>query len=275
MLTRDRNLVTQLPKILLNTKMRFIALFALFTLVWACYPVADVSYSNPQDNGVMQWLIEFKTGEEKVQLNLRYTRENKDATKGSSWSNHSNTSFGITPDKLVGLTRDQAMSTTGANVKFELRRDAGTFHFEGWFKQGNGSGHFTFSPSASFVTQLDQLGFGRPTPEQQFSMALTNVGSELINELKAQGYEKFTLEQLVKMGNHGVGLEYVQGLKSAGYNVKTIDYLIKMRDHGVTLRFISGARRTWLQEPDGRRIDSHQRSWRHTGLHHPVHGRWL
>ncbi len=212
-------------------KLRLIALLGALALGWACYPAADVTYSNPQELGASQWLIEYRTGEDKVHMTMRYTRKRD---KGFGFSNNG---FMIAPDQLVGLTREQAMSS-GTNVKFQLRRDAGTFNFEGWFKEGNGSGHFTFAPSSSFANELNKQGYGSPTPEQQLSMALHDVGFALINELKSQDYERPTLEQLVKMGEHGARLEYVQGLKSLGYSVKSIDFLIKMRDHGVTVNFI-------------------------------------
>lgn len=213
-------------------KFRLLGLLGVLSLVWACYPVTDVIYST-QETTANQWLIEYRTGEEKVQLTMRYTHQREGGGYG-----YSNTGFSISPDQLVGLTREQAMSSSGNVVKFQLKRDAGTFNFEGWFKDGNGSGHFTFSPNASFAAELNRQGYGTPTPKQQLSMAMQDVGFGLINELKAQGYDLSTVDQLVKMGNHGVKLEYVQGLKQLGYNVKSVDYLIKMRDHGVTLNFI-------------------------------------
>lgn len=211
--------------------LRSAGLVAILAMAWACYPVAETSFSNPQDTGVMQWLIEQKTGESRLHMTLRYSRQNE---KGRSSSSNG---FMIAPEQLEGLTRAQMMSA-GTNVKFQLRRDAGTFHFEGWFREGNGSGHFNFSPNSSFATQLSQQGFGSPTPEQQLSLALNDIGFALIDELKSQGYDKPTLAQLVKMGHHGVRLEYVKGMGGLGYRVKSIDQLIKLRDHGVTLKFI-------------------------------------
>ena len=76
---------------------------------------------------------------------MRYRRH---GDSGFSYNNHG---FNVTLDQLSGLTREQVMSATGTNVRFQLKRDAGTFNFEGWFKEGNGSGHFTFSPNSSFA----------------------------------------------------------------------------------------------------------------------------
>lgn len=52
----------------------------------------------------------------------------------------------VAPESLQGLTREQAFSAAGTHVRFDLRRDAGTFACEGWFRQGSGSGHFNFIP---------------------------------------------------------------------------------------------------------------------------------
>jgi hypothetical protein len=222
---------TRIPIVLRSRKLALVGILGVLTLVLACYPATEVSYSNPQDSGSSQWLIEFRTGEEKVHLEMRYRRQ-----RDTGFS-YSNTGFMIAPDQLSGLTREQAMSS-GTTVKFQLKRDAGTFNFEGWFKEGNGSGHFTFSPNPGFAAELNRMGLGTPSPEQQHSLALHDIGFGLINELKAQGYEQPTLDQLVKMGEHGVRLDYVQGLKSLGYSVKYVEFLIKMRDHGVTVNFI-------------------------------------
>src|SRR5207244_6388454 len=83
---------------------RLVAVLGLLALMWACYPVTDATYSNPQDSGTGQWLIEFRTGEEKVHIEMRYERKSE---KG----NHSNSNgFSIDPGRFYGLTREQAMS---------------------------------------------------------------------------------------------------------------------------------------------------------------------
>src|SRR5688572_20722791 len=111
---------------------RNVALIAVFAFAVACYSASEVSYSNPQTTS-NQWLIEYKTDESKAQLTMHYRRERE---KGGF--NHSSTGFGIALDQLTGLSRDQMMSAAGNAVRFQLKRDAGTFNFEVWFKEGNG-----------------------------------------------------------------------------------------------------------------------------------------
>ena len=61
---------SKLSAALSNSKLRFLTLLGALTLFWACYPASQVSFSNPQESSVNQWLIEIKTGEPKVQLTL-------------------------------------------------------------------------------------------------------------------------------------------------------------------------------------------------------------
>jgi hypothetical protein len=225
--------MSRLNILLTDRRFRFVGLAAILSLLWSCYPTSKISYSNPQDSAAYQWLGEYKTTESKIQLTLRYRR-----LRDSGFS-YSDTGFSSTLDQLIGLTREQVFSS-GTNVKFQLKRDAGAFNLEGWFKDGNGSGHFTFSPNASFAAELDKQGFGRPTDEQLLSLAMNDTGFAFINELKAQGYDTSTVDQLVKLGNHGVNLDYLQGLKAMGYSVKSTELVTKMRDHGVNLSFIRG-----------------------------------
>ena len=210
-------------------KIRVMSVLAVLCLLWVCYPASEVAYSSPQ-NTVNQWLIEFRPTDSKLQLTLRYSR--------GGGSGFHNTGFAIELEKLTGLTREQLMSPMGTNVRFQLKRDAGTFDFEGWFKQGNGSGHFIFTGNSSFNSELSRLGFGRASEEQLLSLAMSDAGLAFINELKAQDYDTNTVEQLVRMANHGVRLEYLQGLKSLGYTVKSTDLVVRMKDHGVSLNFI-------------------------------------
>ena len=99
------------------------ALFGALSLLWACYPDAEVGYSNPQESTINQWMIEFRPSETKLQLTMRYRRQ------GETGFSYSNTGFGITLDQLTGLTREQVLSSPGTNVRFQLKRDAGTFNF--------------------------------------------------------------------------------------------------------------------------------------------------
>ena len=185
---------------------------------------------------ISQWLTNEKPQAEKVHLKLRY-RTGQTRNGGDSEFN-SSTAFHIPIARLSGLTPAQIMSATGGQVRFQLVRDAGTVECEGWFKDGHGSGHFVFKPSAGFAAELTRRGYDAPTSEQQFMMAIHSVDLNLIDELRVQGFQQPTTSQLVRMGTHGVRLEYVKELHELGYRVKSVEELITMVDHGVSLRYI-------------------------------------
>ena len=113
------------------------ALAALFAtaLMLVCFPESGVVVAGAQERFAGQWLVEYKPGSEKVQLTLSFREERTDA-KGGTHTNSWNTTNDIEPAKLQGLTREQAFSPGGANVRFQLRREAGTFNCEGWFRNG-------------------------------------------------------------------------------------------------------------------------------------------
>ncbi|HYJ88115.1 MAG TPA: hypothetical protein VEW46_18755 [Pyrinomonadaceae bacterium] len=185
---------------------------------------------------ISQWLTNAKPQADKVHLKLRY-RMGQSKKDGDSDFN-SSTAFHIPIARLSGLTPAQITSTTGGQVRFQLVRDAGTLDCEGWFKDGQGAGHFTFKPNATFASELTKRGYGAPSSEQQFMMAIHDVDLSLVDELRLQSFQQPTLSQLVRMGTHGVRLDYVKELHGLGYRVKSVDELIRMVDHGVSLRYI-------------------------------------
>ena len=76
---------------------------------------------------------------------------------------------------MRGLSIAQATGS-GAAVNFQIVRDAGTLNCEGWFKNGSGSGHFTFTPNQSFANEMRSLGYQNMTDETLFSMAVHDIG---------------------------------------------------------------------------------------------------
>lgn len=188
-----------------------------------------------------QWLVEYRTDEGKTSLTLRYN-ESRRGEDGRLHQSNWSTTRNVAPESLQGLTREQALSASGTQVRFDLRRDAGTFACEGWFRQGNGSGHFNFAPDPGFAAELARRGVGTPDTRQLFRLAMAEVGLALLDELKSAGYALPTIDQLARMGDHGVREDYVRGLKELGYRLGTIESLVRMRDHGVSLEYIGELR---------------------------------
>ncbi|HTG74362.1 MAG TPA: hypothetical protein VMB70_11360 [Terriglobia bacterium] len=194
---------------------RSIFLWAALPALVLCYLSTQFAQSKETFTG--QWLLEFNSEPMPVFLTLRHE---------SDGGGRHDSSQAIPREQLLGLSQAQ-VSSSGSAVRFQIKREAGNLQCEGWFKEGKGSGHFSFSPDAAFATALKQRGFAVPTAEQQFSLAMHDVGLALLDELKKQGYEQPTLDQLVRIGTHGVRLDYIKGLAALGYKLQSVDNLVR------------------------------------------------
>jgi beta-lactamase regulating signal transducer with metallopeptidase domain len=150
---------------------------------------------------------------------------------------HSSSGSDVPLKQLEGLSAQQLESGSGS-VRFTLRRDAGTFTFNGILGGGVGAGTYTFAANPSFATELEKRGFGRPTAKEQYRMARSDVSLAFVDELKAQNYTGVTTSELVRAGDHGVNSDYLRAMSELGYRVGSLDSLITLRDHGVSPEYV-------------------------------------
>src|SRR6267154_3820141 len=141
--------------------------------------VSPAAAAQTADQGT--WRIYYEPSRERVQLTF------EDYEIGDR--RHGSTSFGVNPTELRGLPLSQLSSYSGP-AKFQLVRDAGTFNFEGQLRDGHGTGFFTFSPDSRCPQQLASRGYERPTTEQQYWLAMHDMGCAMLDELRAEGYER-------------------------------------------------------------------------------------
>jgi hypothetical protein len=170
-----------------------------------------------------QWVAEVSQEPGVVYFSIQRRRD--------GWG-HMNSSFEIQASSLQGLNAAQ-IGSTGANVRFQLARDAGTFDCEGWFKGGKGSGHFAFTGSPAYVADMERLGYGRLSDDDVFTMALFDVSRAFIQEIKGLGYDRVSRDQLVAMRIHGVTADFVRRLKDRGYASLSVEELISLKIHGI------------------------------------------
>jgi len=176
-----------------------------------------------QDNLPGTW--EIRPSETKGMVHLRIVERN--SSSGTT----------VPIDMLEGLTGAQ-LTGAGGPVQFKVRRDAGTFTFEGVIRSGVGAGTFTFMADPAFPAEMAKRGFERPTPEQQYALARHDVGYAFIDELTKQGYGKPQTSELVRAGQHGVQATYLREMGALGYRLGTLDALITLRDHGVNPSYV-------------------------------------
>lgn len=123
------------------------------------------------------------------------------------------------------------------DVRFELRREAGTVVFDGRFEDGRGVGTLHFTPDAAFQRMLEQEAGDALSERELFSYALLDVSRAFVDEMRALGFSSMTLSTARTLRIHGVSADYVRELRAEGLNTADIDDVVQMRIHGVTASF--------------------------------------
>lgn len=150
---------------------------------------------------------------------------------------NSSSSTSVPIEQLEGLTAAQ-LTGAGGPVTFRVRRDAGTFTFEGVLRNGVGAGTFSFAADQNFPAELAKRGFARPSASEQYQLARHDIGFAFLDELTRQGYAKPQTRDLVRAGQHGVQAAYLREMGALGYRLGSLDPLITLRDHGVTPNYV-------------------------------------
>jgi hypothetical protein len=177
-----------------------------------------------------QWTIASAGSPDKVRFGIQRTSPN----------HNMNSSSDAPLSQFRGITRAQ-IDSAGNVTRFDLVRDAGTFHMEGYLQNGGGGGNFSFTPNPNYGNELRSLGFtGELTDEKVFTMAVHDVSAAYIRDMNALGIRPDSEDKLVAMRIHGVTPEYVRGFKDLGYSELSADKLVTMRIHGVSTDFARG-----------------------------------
>jgi hypothetical protein len=175
------------------------------------------------------WSVQLGDDPANVQFGARYDSDH----------DHSDWTRDVPMSSLAGLTRDQLQSN-GADVRFDLVRDAGTLHCVGYASHGGGGGTFSFAPSQSFSDALAARGISRPDAGQQLRMAMANVTIAFVDMLRRNSNAITTTDEIIRVLNHGVDERYVTGLAAIGYKNLSAEDLVRLRDHGVTVDYAQG-----------------------------------
>jgi hypothetical protein len=200
---------------------------ALIACSASANPPARTDPATPARPGAIsgQWLIEPARRAGTMRLTLQRREGSRHQMSSSD---------DIPASQLRGLDWKQAQASPGAVFRFQIARDAGSFACEGWFRLGEGSGHFTFAPDPGFRSELRGLGYPGLSSDQIFSLAVHDVTRALIRELGRLGYQRIPYEQLIAMRIHGATPAYIRALAALGYRNIEVDQLIAMRIHGVS-----------------------------------------
>ena len=149
--------------------------------------------------------------------------------------NRTMTSSDVPLTNFQGFTLD--MLDRSGPAKFTYAEDAADLQCEGKFAWGRGAGGFTLTPNASFMSELNRLGFGSPREDELFQMVLTHIKLDFVREVRSAEIAT-SLHDVLELAMHGVNSQYIHEVNRTGYrDLRAQDY-IEMRDHGVEPRFI-------------------------------------
>jgi beta-lactamase regulating signal transducer with metallopeptidase domain len=159
--------------------------------------------------------------------------------------------------QLSGLAR-------GTDVRFELRRSAGTIRLQGKYDGRRGQGTFTFAadpalaeeigvaPSdlrllelaiydvpVSYVHEMRELGYGRPSPSHgpaSFNGSMRRRFQALVGTRERSS----SIQQLEELHTRGVTPELVRAIQGSGYRDISSSDLVTLRDHGIDSAYVQG-----------------------------------
>jgi len=139
------------------------------------------------------------------------------------------------------LSAGEAATATSALGGFEIRREAGSFHFTG--SASAGGGEVTFSPDAAFFADLERWGVTGLDAREKLVIAAVNVDRRWVSELSDLGHgEDLDGDMLVALGIHRVTPEYVRELASAGVEGADLDEVLAMKVHGLDGEWVGQVR---------------------------------
>jgi len=150
----------------------------------------------------------------------------------------------------------------GRDARFELRREAGTFRFQGSFQGRQGRGTCAFAPNPAFEKAL-----GRPLPiDRSMELAVHDVSLDFFREMAALGLNapepreegsffhqvhglvrdlmrperRDPIRKIIELRTYGVTPQYVRGMRDAGYPNLQIWQLVELHTHGVEPDYVKG-----------------------------------
>ncbi|MGI8961073.1 MAG: hypothetical protein ACR2IV_15170 [Bryobacteraceae bacterium] len=142
-------------------------------------------------------------------------------------------------------------STSGKHdVRFTIARDAGTIEGEGFLKNGEGAGLFTFNPDERYTREMQSLGFSGISAGEQLAFAIHDVSLAFARQMKSLGIQGVDADKLMAFRIHGVSPQFINDLRAAGLAVSDADKLIAFRIHGVTPEYVRGLQRLGYSHPD-------------------------
>jgi hypothetical protein len=133
------------------------------------------------------------------------------------------------------------------DVAFNIQRDAGRFDCEGYLKNGEGAGIFTFTPDPKFAPAMRNLGFTGIDEDKQFAMAVHDVSLEFARTMKAEKLSGLDADKLIALRVFDVSPQFIREIRAEGLEANDADKLVAFRVHGVTSALVKEVRAAGLE----------------------------
>jgi hypothetical protein len=148
--------------------------------------------------------------------------------------------------EMGGLRARDLRKIVGSSKKgFKIRRDAGTFFFEGPISNlRKGSGRFYFRPEPGYADKMKDLwspgsSEGSVTPESSlFYCAVHNLSYDYATRIRDAGHKKISINDLLLLCSTGVAPEYIKAMADIGYKDLSRDDLILLTVQKVPTDFV-------------------------------------
>jgi hypothetical protein len=127
---------------------------------------------------------------------------------------------------------------TGDRITFTLRREPGTFTFDGRGSLDRAAGSYVFAPNQGFAADLAKLGFRGIEAKALFVFALDDLTVAKVRQMQEMVSNALDTEELVQLINHGAGVTYIQAMTDLGFRKLPSDDYRRARDHGVSESFV-------------------------------------
>jgi hypothetical protein len=188
-----------------------------------------------------EWTLSRSDNQGKVRFSLQ----------SSTGGDHFNTSSDWNTSDLRGID----WSTSGKHdVHFTIARDAGTIECEGFLKNGDGAGLFTFNPNPRYSSDMQSLGFTGVSADKQLAFAIHDVSIAFARKMKSSGIQSLDTDKLIAFRIFSVDTDFLNQLRAAGLNGNNADKLIAFRIHGVSPEFVNDLRTAGLNVTDSDKL---------------------
>lgn len=241
----------------------------ILLILFAALFLAFAAHAAPDDIRSGVWTADLNGNA----LNLTMFRGARDGER------HTHTMGFSIPLADLGLAKSDVESAA-ANVRFALKRDAGTVTFDGRFATGDGAGHYVFAPNESYERELNGLGYDdiadhemllyttedlkvstvrelialgrKPTRRELNEVAVFNITPSLLREFASLGFPELSIREAVSMRVGKIDASFVRGLRELGYTDLTARDISNMGILGATPQYIRSLRDAGLHQISAR-----------------------